>query len=64
MTSVKIKFKDGTVRDFQHRGRSGGSYTVRVAYEGAFVVITDEWGKRTAFPANDIAEVIETQYNY
>lgn len=60
MSSITIKFKDGSVREFKHEGRAGGSYTKRVTYEGAFIVIEDEYYKRTSFPAQDIAEVIET----
>lgn len=60
MASITVKMKDGTVREFKHEGRPGGSYTKTVRYEGAFVVIEDEWSKRTALPAADVAEVIET----
>jgi hypothetical protein len=59
MASIEIKMKDGTVRNFPHEGRAGGSYTKKATYEGAFVVITDEWGTRTAIPAADVAEVVE-----
>lgn len=61
MRNVLVKFKDGTERRFDHRGRAGGSYTVHVKYEGAFVIIEDEYGTRTAFPAADVAEVVETE---
>lgn len=60
MSSIQIKMKDGTVRNFPNEGRAGGSYTKSVSYEGVFVIITDEWGKRNALPASDVAEVIET----
>ena len=59
MSSITIKFRDGTTREFPHEGRAGGSYTKRVTFEGVFVVITDEYGTRTALPAADIAEVID-----
>ena len=59
MSDIKIKFRDGTEREFKHEGRPGGSYTKSLSYEGAFVVVTDEYYKRTAFPAELIAEVIE-----
>lgn len=59
MSSITVKMKDGTIRKFPHQGRSGGSYTKTLKFEGAFVIIEDEWNKRTAIPANDIAEVIE-----
>ena len=59
MSNIIVKMKDGTVRHFAHEGRAGGSYTKSVKYEGAFAIIEDEWGKRTAIPAEDIAEVVE-----
>ena len=59
MSSITVKMKDGTVREFPHEGRAGGSYSKSVKYEGAFVVIQDEYYKRTAIPASDVAEVIE-----
>lgn len=60
MANVKIIMRDGTVRDFPHVGRAGGSYTKRVTYEGAFVIVTDEWDKAFAFPASEVREVQET----
>lgn len=59
MASITVKMKDGTVREFPHEGRAGGSWTKSVKYEGAFVVIEDEYQKRTAIPASDVAEVVE-----
>ena len=59
MSSITVKMKDGSVHEFPHEGRAGGSYTKSVKYEGAFVVITDEDYKRIAIAAADIAEVIE-----
>lgn len=64
MASIMVKFKDGTTREFPHRGRAGGSYTKSVKYEGAFVVITDEWYNRTAFPAEDVREIVEVPNRY
>lgn len=61
MTDITVKMKDGTIREFPHKGRAGGSYTKKVSYEGAMVIIEDEWYKRIAIPVNDIAEVIEKQ---
>jgi hypothetical protein len=58
MTSITVKMKDGTKREFPHKGRAGGSYTKSIEYEGAFAVISDEWGRQTAIPAGDIAEVV------
>jgi hypothetical protein len=59
MSSITVKMKDGTVREFPHKGRAGGSYTKTLKYEPGFVVIEDEYYMRTAIPADDIAEVIE-----
>jgi hypothetical protein len=59
---ITITMKDGTVREFKHAGRAGGSYTVLVTYEGGFVVVEDEWYRRTAIPACDVAEVVETPH--
>jgi hypothetical protein len=59
MSSITVKMKDGTVREFPHVGRAGGSYTKTLKFEGAFAVIEDEYYRRTAIPAADIAEVIE-----
>lgn len=54
---ISFKMKDGSNREFRHRGRPGGSYTVRLTFEGAFAVVTDEYGNRTCIPASDIAEI-------
>lgn len=64
MASIKIVFKDGKVRDFPHEGRGGGSYTKRVRYEGLMVIITDEWGKETAFPVDSVEMVEVTPERY
>lgn len=61
--NITVKMKDGTVRDFPHEGRAGGScYTKSIKYEGAFAIVEDEWGKRTAIPAEDIAEIVEAPH--
>jgi len=52
---------DGTTREFVHRGRPGGSYTIRLSFEGEFAIVTDEWGDRTAIPGARIAEVKEIE---
>lgn len=57
MISIKVHMKDGTVRDFPHTGRAGGSYSKSIRYETGFVVITDEWGNETAIPTADVEEV-------
>jgi len=55
--NIKIHMKDGTVKDFPHEGRPGGSYTKTLRYVPGFVVITDEWYKETSIPTDLIAEV-------
>jgi len=60
VANITLKMRDGTTREFRHEGRSGGSYTKRMQLEGAFVVVVDEWGVRTAIPAELVAEAIET----
>jgi hypothetical protein len=59
MSHIRITMKTGEVHDFRHEGRAGGSYTKSVRYDGAFAIVEDEWGKRTAFPAADIREIVE-----
>lgn len=54
---VTIKMKDGTVREFQERGRPGGSWTQTLKYEGGFAIVVDEWGDQTAIPSADIDEI-------
>lgn len=58
MSDVTIKFRDGTSREFKERGRAGGSYTVKVRYEGAFVLVEDEWHEVHSFPGDVVAEVV------
>ena len=59
MSNITITMKDGSVREFEHEGRGGGSYTKRLSFDGAFAVVTDEWDNRTAIPAADIALIEE-----
>lgn len=60
VSSVVVIMKNGERHDFPHEGRPGGSYTKSVAFESGWVIVTDEWGKRRAFPSDDVAEVKET----
>ena len=59
MSSITLKMKDGSVREFPHEGRVGGSYSKSISYEPGFVIITDEWHRKTSIPSNDIAEILE-----
>lgn len=54
---VIVKMKDGTKREFKDYGRSGGSYSQTVKYEGVFVIVVDCYGEQTAFPSMDVLEV-------
>lgn len=54
---ITIILKNGTVREFKHEGRAGGSWTKSVMYEGAMVIVKDEWGRESAFPVADVEEV-------
>ena len=56
--NITVKMKDGTEKKFMHEGRPGGSYTKTIKYNGAFVVIRDEYDRETAIPAADIEEVV------
>lgn len=57
MAHIEIEMKDGTVRRFPHEGRPGGSYTKTVRYEGAFVIVRDEYDQETAIPVAEVKEV-------
>lgn len=62
MSNVVVKMKDGSKREFLRQGRSGGSYSVSVVYEGGMAIIEDEYQTRTAIPIADITEVVESQH--
>jgi hypothetical protein len=64
MANITIKMKDGSVKDFPHVGRSGGSYTKSIRYEGAFAIVTDEYDNETAIPVQDIEEVNKRPHRY
>ena len=62
MSNISIKLKSGETRRFEHTGRAGGSYTKTVRFESGWVIVEDEWGTRTAFPSDDVAEVEERDH--
>ncbi len=64
MASIKVHLKDGRILDYPHEGRPGGSYTKSVSYDGAFVVVEDEWGKTVAWPAADVDHVETTPHRW
>jgi len=55
--SITVYMKDGEKKEFPHVGRSGGSYTKEIRYEGSFAIITDEFYNETAIPSQNIAEI-------
>lgn len=57
---ITIEFNDGEKREWRHQGRAGGSYTIRLSFEGEFAIVTDEWGKREIFPGASIRAIAET----
>jgi len=57
MPSITVTMKDGEVKRFEERGRSGGSYAMGLRYEQGFVVIVDEWGKEISIPTEDIKQI-------
>jgi hypothetical protein len=60
MSNITIRMRDGSVKEFPHKGRAGGSYTKSLRHEPGFVVITDEWYTETALPTEMIAEGLRT----
>lgn len=57
--NVIVKYRDGTLRKFEDRGRAGGSYTQSVEYGPGHVTIVDVWGARTSIPLDLIEEIQE-----
>lgn len=62
MPNITIRLKNGETKKHVERGRPGGSYTNRLTFDGAFAIVTDEYGNQTCYPAADI-EVIDSQSN-
>jgi hypothetical protein len=61
---IIVIMKDDSVRQFTHQGRAGGSYTIELKLEHGWAVVTDEWGKQTAFPAGDVKEIRTVPSSY
>lgn len=55
MDRIVIKFRDGAERTFDRGAYSEGS--VNLKYEPGFVVVTDCYGRLTAYPTDLVAEV-------
>lgn len=60
MSNITVNMKDGTIRQFKHEGRAGGSWTKTLKLENGWVIIADEYGKKTIIPESLIAEIEET----
>ena len=60
MPDFTVKMKHGTVREFNERGRAGGSYTSSMRYEPGFAVFKDEWGGEVSIPTEIIQEIIKS----
>ena len=57
MPDFTVKMKDGTTREFNERGRAGGSYINSMRYEPGVVVFRDEWGAEISIPTELIQEI-------
>lgn len=57
MTNITITFRDGAKKDFKHEGRAGGSYSKSGQYVEGWFVVTDEYSRQTAYPADTIEKV-------
>ena len=57
MSDIIVKMKNGDEKIFKDNGAPGGSYCNQKRFEPGFVVITDPYGKETAIPTEDIAEL-------
>jgi len=62
MKSIIINKKDGTTKEFHHKGRAGGSWAISIRCEGGFAIIKDEWGNETIIPDQDIEEIKTEQF--
>lgn len=53
---ITIRFKDGSTKEFRRKGRPGGSY-VKLRLADGWAVVTDGWGTKTCYPADEIASI-------
>lgn len=60
MSNITVTMKDGSIRNFNHEGRAGGSWTKTLKLENGWVIITDEYEGKTIIPESLIAEIKET----
>ncbi len=64
MANIVVYFKNGEKREFEHEGRSGGSYTKTLKLTDGCVTVEDEWGNKTSFPSSDVFEVTEKPHGW
>ena len=57
MEKIKIFMKDGSVKEFRHRPRPGGSYSLQIKYENGWAIVIDEYHNQTAIQSVDIKEI-------
>jgi hypothetical protein len=62
---IVVKYRDGRAdREFKHKGRAGGSWTISLAFQGNVAVVTDEWQNKVCIPLDLIEEVREEPLHY
>ena len=57
MRLIRITFRDGTVKEWHHEGRSGGSYTKTLSLEPDWATVRDEYMSTESFPRDLIAKI-------
>ncbi len=57
MRLIRIEFRDGTIREFKHEGRAGGSWTKTIEFKDGWATVTDEYGNRFTYPESTIRSV-------
>ena len=55
--NIRVEFKDGSHRLFEHRPRSGGSWDLSYILQDNWITIIDEWENKTIFPMDAVKEV-------
>lgn len=56
-TLIRITFNDGTVKEFRHEGRGGGSWTKTLTLDEGWATVRDEYGATYSWPLPSIKEV-------
>ena len=55
--NIRVHFKDGKEKLFEHRHRSGGSWDMSYKLVDGWIEIIDEWQNKTIYPIDLIEEV-------